>query len=210
MKHFIYPSVLQNQAIPAIKKAETKNVVINYQELTGIKLTVFLPLLNNQIRQAVLNSVADSPVPLFSVVLCHSFPRCSQVSETLKDVTAFCSELVEIVDLDTSDLTEVNLKLKKSLASQTSLKSRVLIMTPSLAIKLQEKGWFTNLGTCHSLVIDKIDLLQALDFGGDLLKLTVFKPTYRCIFTSTDSRSETEKSSQEITEYKDIKKLFMG
>lgn len=54
----------------------------------------------------------------------------------MKEVTAFCSELVEIVDLDTSDLTEVNLKLKKSLISQTPLKSRVLIMTPSLAIKI--------------------------------------------------------------------------
>lgn len=149
-------------------------------------------------------------MPLFSVVLCHSFPRCSEVSETLKEVTAFCSELVEIVDLDTSDLTEVNLKLKKSLASQTPLKSRVLIMTPSLAIKIQEKGSFASLGSCYSLVIDKVDLLQALDFGGDLLKLTVLKPTYRCVFTTTDSRSETEKSSQEITEYKDIKKLFMG
>jgi len=50
MKHYIYPSVLQYQGIPAIKKADTKNVVISYQELTGIKLTVFLPLLNNQIR----------------------------------------------------------------------------------------------------------------------------------------------------------------
>lgn len=43
-----------------------------------------------------------------------------------------------------------------------------------------------------------------------MIKLTGFKPSYRCLFTTTDSRSETEKSSQEITEYKEIKKLFMG
>jgi hypothetical protein len=210
MKSYIYPSVLQNQAIPAIKKAETKNVVICYQELTGIKLTVFLPLLNSQIRQAVQNSVADSPQSLYSVVLCHSFVRCQEVSDTIKEITAFCSEMVEVVDLDTSDLTEVNLKLKKSLANSTPLKSRLLIMTPSLAVKMQEKNSFASLGSCHSLVIDKFDLLQALDFGSDLLKLTVFKPTYRCIFTTTDTRVETEKPATEVAEYKEIKKVFMG
>lgn len=120
------------------------------------------------------------------MVLCHSFVRCQEISETIKEVTAFCSEIVEVVDLDTSDLTEVNLKLKKSIASSTPLKSRVLIMTPSLAIKMQEKNSFKALGNCHSLVIDKVDLLQALDFGTDLIKLTVLQPSYRCIFTTTD------------------------
>jgi len=142
--------------------------------------------------------------------LCHSFVRCQEVSETLKELTAFCSDVVEIVDLDTSDPTEVNLKLKKSLTGQSSIKSRVLVMTPSLAIKLQEKGSFTSLGNCFSLVLDKIDLLQALDFGADLIKLTAFKPSFRCIFTSTDSRNEAEKPAEEVSEYKEIKKQFMG
>jgi molybdenum cofactor biosynthesis enzyme len=47
-------------------------------------------------------------------------------------------------------------------------------MTPSLAIKMQEKNSFKLLGNCHSLVIDKVDLLQALDFGADLIKLNAF------------------------------------
>lgn len=50
MKHFVYPSILQKQAIPAIKSSQTKNIMIHYQELTGIKLTVMLPVLNHQIR----------------------------------------------------------------------------------------------------------------------------------------------------------------
>jgi hypothetical protein len=44
--------------------------------------------------------------------------------------------MVEVVDLDTGDLTEVNLKLKKSQSNTASLKSRILIMTPSLAVKM--------------------------------------------------------------------------
>ena len=83
MKHFVYPSVLQRQAIPAIKSAQTKNILIHYQELTGIKLTVFLPVINAQMRQTILNSVQDESKPLVTVVLCHSYMRCQDVSETL-------------------------------------------------------------------------------------------------------------------------------
>jgi len=103
--------------------------------------------------------VTDNSQPVYSVVLCHSFVRCQEVSEVLKEVTAFCSEFVEIVELDTSDPTEINLKLRKSLTGQSVLKSRFIIMTPSLAVKLQDKGSFASLGSCHSLVLDKVDLL---------------------------------------------------
>ena len=43
---------------------------------------------------------------------------------------------------------------------------------------------------CHSIVIDKIELLQALDFGDDLKQLK-YEPAFRCIFTTTDYRGET-------------------
>ena len=62
---------------------------------------------------------------------------------------------------------------------------------------------------CHSVILDKIDLLQALDFGSDLKKLT-YTPSYRCIFTTTDQRSESAKSSVDLDEYKEIKRHFMG
>lgn len=118
--------------------------------------------------------------------------------------------MVEVINFDTSDFAEVNLKLRKSLSNPSALKSRVLIMTPSLAVKMQEKGLFVGLGSCHSAVIDKVDLLSALDFGVDLKKLTVFTPSYRCIMTTTDQRVESEKTAQEVEEYKEIKKTFMG
>jgi len=47
MKTFIYPSLLQKQAIPALKKGSARNVVIRYREMNGIKLTIMLPLLHN-------------------------------------------------------------------------------------------------------------------------------------------------------------------
>jgi len=47
MKTFLYPSVLQKQAIPALKKGTDRNVIIRYRELNGIKLTTLLPVLHN-------------------------------------------------------------------------------------------------------------------------------------------------------------------
>ena len=43
---YIYPSVLQNAAIPVLKKNENKSVIIKYSEMSGIKLTYLLPIIN--------------------------------------------------------------------------------------------------------------------------------------------------------------------
>lgn len=91
-------------------------MIINYSELNGVKLTLFVPLLNNQIRSAILNSTSDDETKsLFTIVLCHSFIRCQELNEMLQDLVCFCSEFVDIVNLDTSDLAEVQLKIKLSL-----------------------------------------------------------------------------------------------
>lgn len=45
----------------------------------------------------------------------------------------------------------------------------------------------------HALILDKVELLQALDFLKDLKKLDLF-PNYKCIFTTTDPRDDRVKS----------------
>jgi hypothetical protein len=92
------------------------------------------------------------------VILCHSFIRCQEVSDTLTELVTFCSEMVEIVNLDSTDQTEISLKLKKSLANSTDMKSRVFVMTPSVANKIQEQKSLKEM-ECHSMILDKIDLL---------------------------------------------------
>ena len=138
LKTYVYPSVLQKQAMPAIKQAPTPNIVINYQEMAGIKLTFLLPLLNNLLRSAIENSLADSPKPMCIVILCHSFLRCQELADLASELVQFCGEMLEVVNLDSADAAECALKLKKSLQDRNALKSRVLIMTPSIALKLQQ------------------------------------------------------------------------
>ena len=62
---------------------------------------------------------------------------------------------------------------------------------------------------CFSSVLDKVDLIQALEFGDDLKNLQ-FQPIYRCIMTSTDAREDKDKNKDELQEFKEIKRIFMG
>ena len=65
----MYPSVLQSAAIPVLKKDEKNSVIIKYSEMSGIKLTYLLPIMNQQIKEAVAN---DNEKVLYTMVLCHS------------------------------------------------------------------------------------------------------------------------------------------
>jgi len=73
MKTFVYPSILQKQAMPPLKDVKgARNVIIRYREMNGIKLTVFLPMLHNQIKFAVKSQAEDDKTMVGSLVLCHS------------------------------------------------------------------------------------------------------------------------------------------
>lgn len=53
MHEYIYPSVLQKAAIPVLKKSDSKNIIIRYQELSGVKMTLLVPLVHNQIKHSL-------------------------------------------------------------------------------------------------------------------------------------------------------------
>lgn len=56
MQSYVNPSVLQSAAIPVLKKekaSDSRNVIVKYSEMSGIKLTVLVPVLDKQIKYAV-------------------------------------------------------------------------------------------------------------------------------------------------------------
>jgi len=87
-------------------------------------------------REAILNSVNKDAKPFCMVILCHSFIRCQEMSDTIAELITFCDDMLEVVNLDSTDFTESQIKIKKSMQNSESLKSRVLVMTPSIALKL--------------------------------------------------------------------------
>lgn len=117
--------------------------------------------------------------------------------------------MVDVINFDTSDMAELQLKLKQTMGEESELKSRIFVMTPSVALKLSTT--LAKEQILHTAVLDKVDLLQALDFGDDLKKLSYLsRPKFRCIFTSTDCRDNSVKDKNELEEYKQIKQNFMG
>lgn len=50
--------IFQKEAIPVVKKAKSKNIIIKYSMMSGVKLTVLLPTLNQLIR-SVVTTVKD-------------------------------------------------------------------------------------------------------------------------------------------------------
>ena len=115
MKSYIYPTALQKQAMKALKNKKQKNVIIKYQEFNGIKLTIFLPMLNNQMRHAITESVInEDSTAIHSAVICHSKARSATITEFLTDLTSFCSEMVKIINLDESSDIKDSLAIYRS------------------------------------------------------------------------------------------------
>jgi hypothetical protein len=122
MGSYVYPSVLQREAIPAIKKVltgkgEHSSMVIRYTEMNGIKLTVLMPVINAQIRQAVARAADESSNSkyLYTIVLCHSSMRCADLAEFSENLLEFCSSMVDVVNLGFGDFNETITNLKTEL-----------------------------------------------------------------------------------------------
>jgi superfamily II DNA/RNA helicase len=137
LKSYVFPSVLQKEAIPVIKaKAKSNNVIVRYSSMSGIKLTVLLPLINQHVREVASNPTGD---PKALVILCHSSMRCTEIEGFLKEVLNFCKDVVEVIDLYNGDKQENILHLKQAFTGKASyndpreqIKSRckILIATP--------------------------------------------------------------------------------
>ena len=90
MKVFLYPTILQKTAMTSVKTAKNSNVVIRYTEFNGIKLTVMLPLLHNQIKNAIANMAQEEPQMTYSAVVSHSQSRSMILADFVKELTHFC------------------------------------------------------------------------------------------------------------------------
>lgn len=78
--------------------------------MSGIKLTVLLPVLNQLIRDTVAGTEA-----LYVAILCHSAIRCSEFEDFLEELFTFCKDAIEIVDLYSGDKVENAMRLRHSL-----------------------------------------------------------------------------------------------
>jgi hypothetical protein len=86
-------------------------VIVRYSAMSGIKLTVLLPVINQLIKDAV-----SSTDVCYVALLCHSAMRCKEYEEFLRLLFTFCSDVIDIIDLFSGDKTENAIALKRALA----------------------------------------------------------------------------------------------
>ena len=188
MHQFVHPTVLQSAAIPVIKKSDSKNIIVRYSELSGIKLTLLLPLVNQQIQHVIKQFQGDEKQPLtYSLFLCHTNQRCSAMAEFARELTKFAQDVVDIVTFDQLDFQDIKhdwsqrtkkpdeekLEEDEKVKAQIKSSNKVLFVTPSTAQTMFGKGILsTKNAKCFGLVVDKINMHQAFDLDQDLIELS--------------------------------------
>lgn len=138
--------------------------------------------------------------------------------EFVTELTAFCSEIVEVVNIDDS-VEDALAKMKSAEAKETGVegvqqqfkKSIVLVGTPGNFVKFMQKKNQVPL-KYHSLVLDKIDLLQAMDFKDELVEIgdTLKDQVNGKFIFTTNVRDEKDLSVEEQDDFQTIKTAVMG
>lgn len=72
--------------------------------MSGIKMTVFIPTINQLIRSVISTVLNENASMQYILVLCHSTMRCSEIEEFLKQLTNFCKDIIDVVNLYSGDL----------------------------------------------------------------------------------------------------------
>lgn len=174
--------------------------------MSGIKLTVLLPVINQLIKEA-----ASSTDVRYVAILCHSAMRCQEFEEFLKLLFTFANDVIEVIDLFSGDKAENAIALKQAFAKpettqdlRAALKARckVLISTPTQFLTVIPKLQ----GTCSTLVVDKKDMHIALDLSKELMEVASALPerSFKTILTTQFKDVAADETETEL------KKAFFG
>ena len=82
-----------------LKKSKSNDVIIKYSMMSGVKLTILLPTINQLIRHVVTNVTSSESDCFYVMVLCHSHLRCQEMENFLKGLTAFLGDVSEVIGL---------------------------------------------------------------------------------------------------------------
>ena len=155
-----------------------------------------------------------------SLILCHNALRSVQMAEFASELTQFCSEIIEVVNFDglsaeqtLEKLDLIESKSKKMEGVDMAFKKTVLLVgTPGNFSKLAQRLGKAQKTKVYAAILDKVDLLQAMDFKEELLSIgeTISKITAGKVIFTTNVRDEKDTPSDEQDDFREIKAAWMG
>ena len=78
--------------------------------MSGIKLTVLLPILNQQIKHVI--GQQDSKI-VYSLFLCNTNSRCQELHDFATSLTKFCSDIIDVIYFEQLDFQEIKQEWKQ-------------------------------------------------------------------------------------------------
>lgn len=92
-------------------------MIIKYSEMSGIKLTVLVPLLDKQIKYAVSkfgseDGQSDAKI-IYTLVICYSNGRCHEYAEFANQLVTFCPDVLDILTFEESDHNDIKIEWSK-------------------------------------------------------------------------------------------------
>jgi len=177
----VYPTILQSRLIPLLLQGQ-KHVLVKYESQSGIKLGLFIPVLNK-----VLEKSTDK---ITTIVLIHNKKRMAEISDFLNDIITFCKDSVTIKTLTKSDDELANLP-------------DILLCNPKTLNSILPK---LDKNKAFSLIIDQLDLHLQMDFKEELKNIGLHFSTQGNLHQIIMTVKTTEDTDAQIQE---IKKCFM-
>ena len=82
---------------------------MKYGHMAGVKMTLLLPLIDLQIKKAIKS---EEKMITYSLILCNTNSRCKQLAEFAKELSSFCSEIIDFVYFEHLDWHDVKYEWK--------------------------------------------------------------------------------------------------
>lgn len=144
---------------------------------------------------------------MYTLVCCHSFMRCEEIADFCRELACHCPEMLEVINLDSNELSNAQIKLKAA-----KHKSRLVVSTPAIIQGLLNQGFFDEKRRVMNLVLDKVDLSLAMDYKDeltDIATLTKGLDIAKVVMTTTVV-DESEQADEDREAFKELKQRLSG
>jgi ATP-dependent RNA helicase DDX56/DBP9 len=166
------PTLIQEKAIPLA--LEGNDILGRARTGTGKSAAFAIPIINSLLSLKKSNSSFSDNRMTSALVLAPTKELCNQLTQHFKQLTAFCSREITVVDISTGRVDDLK-------AIITAEKPDIIVGTPSrVLMHIQAKHLPNIKNELKFLVVDESDLMFSFGYEQDLMQVLEFVPKIGC------------------------------
>lgn len=181
---YVRPTLVQSRSLP-LAITSGRDLLVRARTGSGKTLAYCLPLLQKilSIKLAATGGDVDlehdSDQFVRAVVLVPTRELCSQVHQTLLQLTYYCDEVVSVAVLFGGGAVAGKKESRKELAKQEAMlrdRPDVIVSTPAGLLAHIRSGALVLKASVQSLVVDEADLVLSYGYAGDIAEIVKALP----------------------------------